>query len=345
VTKQYDFLHYSLFVTFFPHLIAGPIVFYRNLMPQFARPETYRFQPQNFAGGLTLAVVGLAKKVVIADQLAPVAGHVFGGTQGGGAVGMVAAWVGVLAFTLQLYFDFSGYSDMAVGFARMFNTTFPTNFDSPYKARDIVDFWRRWHITLSNFLRDHIYIPLGGNRHGAFARYRNLFVTMLLGGLWHGAGWTFVIWGGLHGLYLVVNHAWLHFANGRAWTALWPLRGLGWLVTLVAVMVGWVFFRAASVADAMNLLARMAGTGGLGAKGLEITAQQGAVLLMAALIAVLAPNTNAIFRLGEPLKGNGAEQPAPLWRLSPVTAVATALLFVVVVLHLSQISTFLYFQF
>ncbi|MEI9896261.1 MAG: MBOAT family protein [Chthoniobacter sp.] len=217
VTREYDFLYYTLFVTFFPHLIAGPIVLYRNLMPQFARPETYRFHAANMAGGVTLFVLGLAKKVVIADQLSPLVGVVFDSVAQGQTPALAASWIGALAYTLQLYFDFSGYSDMAIGLGRMFNVRFPLNFDSPYQARDIIDFWRRWHISLSTFLRDHLYIPLGGNRLGGPRRYLNLFLTMLLGGLWHGAAWTFVIWGGLHGIYLVVNRGWRRVIAGRAW--------------------------------------------------------------------------------------------------------------------------------
>jgi len=343
VTKNYDFLYYSLFVTFFPHLIAGPIVLYRKLMPQFARPVTYRFNPSNFAYGLTLSMMGLAKKVVIADQLAPVADHVFGCAAHGVSIGAVTAWVGAVAYSLQLYFDFSGYSDMAIGFARMFNTTFPVNFDSPYKARDIIDFWRRWHITLSTFLRDHLYIPLGGNRCGSLQRYKNLFVTMLLGGLWHGAGWTFVIWGGLHGLYLIVNHAWLHLAKSREWTATWPMKTGGYLLTLIAIIVGWVFFRAGTVTNALSMISAMAGLRG-GMEGHVITSQRAAMLSLSALIALFAPNTNELFRLGEPARET-FDQPKPLWILSPLTALITAFVTVVAVLHLSHISGFLYFQF
>ena len=342
-TREYDLLHYGLFVTFFPHLIAGPIVLYRSLMPQFARPETYRFQAENFARGLTLFICGLAKKVIIADNLSPVATAVFGHAASGASPGLSTAWVGAIAYSLQLYFDFSGYSDMAIGLARMFNTQFPLNFDSPYKASDIIDFWRRWHITLSTFLRDHLYIPLGGNRHGSIRRYLNLFITMALGGLWHGAGWTFVIWGCLHGCYLCMNHAWLHFTRDRAWARTRAARLAGWALTLLAVMVGWVFFKAASVSVAWQMLRGMAGLQGRGAST-PITAEQAAILLLAAILALFAPNTNQILRAAQPPKET-AEATPPLWQWTPLGAVTLSVVFLLSVLHLSRISEFLYFQF
>ena len=237
VTREYDFLYYALFVTFFPHLIAGPIVLYRNLMPQFARPETYRFNTENMAGGVTLFVLGLAKKVIVADQLSPVANLIFDAVAKGQNPALAGCWIGVLAYTFQLYFDFSGYSDMAIGLGRMFNVRFPLNFNSPYQAHDIIDFWRRWNMTLSIFLRDHVYIPLGGNRRGRFRRYFNLFLTMLLGGLWHGAAWTFVIWGGLHGIYLMVNRAWLSLTARQAWAQARLAKCGGRVLTFLAIIV------------------------------------------------------------------------------------------------------------
>ncbi len=339
VTKEYNFRWYVLFVSFFPHLIAGPIVLYRSLMPQFARPETWRFNADHFARGLSLFVVGLAKKVVIADALSPVAGAVFGSAEPGAAV----AWAGALAYTLQLYFDFSGYSDMAIGLGRMFNVAFPQNFDSPYKARDIIDFWRRWHITLSTFLRDHVYIPLGGNRKGPARRYTNLLVTMLLGGLWHGAGWTFVIWGGLHGIYLVINHAWLHLTLGAKWKNEAWAGGAGRGLTLAAVIVAWVFFRSASAHDALELLAGMAGLHGVGGLG-SLPGSGLAMIAISGAMALFAPNTNEIFRLAEPVKAT-ANVPPSRWKLTPLTAALVAGLFVFAVLHLSRMTEFLYFQF
>ena len=206
-TKEanYDLLSYSLFVTFFPQLVAGPILRHDELIPQFRQLRNFVFSHKNAARGATFFVLGLAKKVLIADTLSPWVATVFNNAE---AVTFIEAWVGALSYTFQLYFDFSGYSDMAIGLGLIFNIRLPINFDSPYKAVSIIDFWRRWHITLSNFLRDYLYITLGGSRRGQVRRYGNLLTTMLLGGLWHGAGWTFVIWGGLHGVYLCINHGW-----------------------------------------------------------------------------------------------------------------------------------------
>ncbi|MEM6403639.1 MAG: MBOAT family O-acyltransferase, partial [Cyanobacteria bacterium P01_D01_bin.116] len=175
-------------------------------------------------------------------------------------------WVGALAYTLQLYFDFSGYSDMAIGIARMFGIKLPINFNSPYKAISISDFWRRWHITLSNFLRDYLYIPLGGSRKGEIRRNLNLLITMLLGGLWHGAGWTFVFWGGLHGIYLIINHQWRSLRKRLGHdlkNTHWFDKGCGWLLTFIAVVIGWVFFRAENMNTAFVIVKGMFGFNGI----------------------------------------------------------------------------------
>ncbi len=342
VTKEYNARHYALFVTFFPHLIAGPIVLYRSLMPQFARPETYRFQAENFAGGLTLFTWGLAKKAIIADGLAPVADAVFGLAAQGSAPGMGGAWYGAAAYTLQLFFDFSGYSDMAIGLGRMFNVQFPLNFNSPYKARDIADFWRRWHISLSTFLRDHLYIPLGGNRKGPGRRYVNLMITMVLGGLWHGAGWTFVVWGTLHGVYLVINHGWLKVIGERAWAHSAPAALAGRVVTLLAVIAAWVVFRAPNLHSAGVLLLGMAGKGG--AAAVKVKGEEAALLVVAGLIALVAPNSQELLRQALPARGV-EERLKPLWPLTPLTAVFSGVIFTAALLHLSRISEFIYFHF
>ena len=204
--RRLDPLGYVLFVSFFPQLIAGPIVHHSEVMPQFAaRP---RITAPLIAQAMALFTIGLAKKVLLADNLAPLVRPAFGAAAAGHVPDLTQAWFSALAYTLQLYFDFSGYSDMAIGAALLFGVRLPLNFASPYKSTSIIEFWRRWHMTLSRFLRDYLYIPLGGNRRGPSRRYVNLFLTMLLGGLWHGAGWTFVAWGALHGAYLAVNHAW-----------------------------------------------------------------------------------------------------------------------------------------
>jgi alginate O-acetyltransferase complex protein AlgI len=258
-----SFPSYLVFVTYFPHLIAGPILHHSQMMPQLARVVPADIGVRDMYLGAAWFFIGLAKKVLLADSLAPFANAYFDAAADGVALTTAEAWTAALAYTFQLYFDFSGYSDMAIGLSLMFGVTLPLNFESPYKARNIIDFWRRWHITLSNFLRDYLYISMGGNRHGVPRRYANLVVTMLLGGLWHGASWTFVVWGGLHGLYLVMNHAWRwlteRFDLPRADRST-VLSGLSWLLTFLAVVVAWVLFRAESLESALAILAAMAGS-------------------------------------------------------------------------------------
>ena len=265
-TKEYSFLHYCLFVTFFPQLIAGPIVHHKEMMPQFERTNSKALNPNNILIGLVLLTVGLFKKVIIADNLARYGSPVFDSALNGNALTFFEAWGGALAYTFQIYFDFSGYSDMALGLGCMFGIMLPLNFFSPYRALNIVDFWRRWHMTLSRFLRDYVYIPLGGNRNGKLARYRNLLATMLLGGIWHGAGWTFVLWGALHGIYLVVNHAWhavLRVLNVPINTRSHILyKTVSWGVTFMAVVAAWVFFRAESLDASFEILGAMIGQNG-----------------------------------------------------------------------------------
>ncbi|MGU9850782.1 MBOAT family O-acyltransferase [Pseudomonas koreensis] len=246
-TAEYDLLNYSLFVTFFPHLIAGPIVHHRQIMPQFASRWTLSIRYSNIIKGLFIFSIGLFKKVVIADSFAVWATAGFDGNH---ALDFYSAWAASLSYTFQLYFDFSGYCDMAIGASLLFNIWLPINFNSPYKALDIQDFWRRWHITLSSFLRDYLYIPLGGNRSGEFRTYINLFATFLLGGLWHGATWMFVIWGALHGAALVIHRFWKQLRCPMP-------TALAWIVTFMFVNITWVFFRAKTLDDAMRVLSGM----------------------------------------------------------------------------------------
>jgi D-alanyl-lipoteichoic acid acyltransferase DltB (MBOAT superfamily) len=255
--KETNPVHYLLFVTYFPHLIAGPILHHAEMMPQFREKATFRFQSDNLLSGLVVFLIGLFKKVVLADGIQPFVGPVFEAPIGQ-PLSIVEAWGGALAYTLQLYFDFSGYSDMAIGLSRMFNIELPLNFNSPYKARNISDFWRRWHMTLSRFLRDYLYVPLGGNRKGPLRRYTNLFATMLLGGLWHGAGWPFVIWGALHGLYLTCNHGWQAVAGRLRLPMRSPmLAAASVFVTFFFVVIAWVFFRAKDFDAAWRVLSAM----------------------------------------------------------------------------------------
>lgn len=259
--REHNPVHYGLFVTYFPHLIAGPVLHHSQMMPQFRQADTYRFDAGNLIAGLCIFALGLFKKIVLADGISPYADPIFQAADAGLVPDMQEAWLGALAYTFQLYFDFSGYSDMAIGLSWMFNVRLPFNFNSPYKATNISDFWRRWHMTLSQFLRDYLYIALGGNRHGVVRRYVNLMATMVLGGLWHGASWSFIVWGFLHGLYLGVNHAFRALCGERLLKQLAANRLftlLAWLLTMLAVVVAWVVFRAETLPGALRMLQSMA---------------------------------------------------------------------------------------
>jgi D-alanyl-lipoteichoic acid acyltransferase DltB (MBOAT superfamily) len=249
----YDLLNYGLFVTFFPHLLAGPILHHKEMMPQFDKLSNLVKNYKNIALGIFLFSIGLFKKVVIADTFATWATNGFDKAE---TLNLIEAWATSLSYTFQLYFDFSGYTDMALGVALLFNIRLPINFNSPYKATDIQDFWRRWHITLSRFLKDYIYIPLGGNRISSFRTYSNLMATFILGGLWHGAGWTFVFWGFLHGFALVIHRVWQSLGL-RLYT--W----LAWFITFNVINISWVFFRAKEWDDAMKVLGGMFGLNGI----------------------------------------------------------------------------------
>jgi D-alanyl-lipoteichoic acid acyltransferase DltB (MBOAT superfamily) len=296
-----SFRRYLMFVAFFPQLIAGPIVRFGEVGWQFDDIMPAGQTMRNVAVGSTLFIIGLFKKLVIADGLGADVDKLFPQLAAGSTTGMVPAWSAALLYTLQLYFDFSGYSDMAIGLARMFGITLPLNFFSPYRSTSIVMFWRRWHITLSRFLRDFIYVPLGGNRHGRARRYANLMITMLIGGLWHGAGWTFVFWGALHGLYLCVNHVWraLPFVKSLA-VVPQPLRGLAaWAITFAAVVIAWVFFRAPDFRSALVVLKNMF-AGSLQSTGFALSGYTEFMFMASMLIALTMPNAYQWLREYQP---------------------------------------------
>lgn len=380
-TKEYSFTKYMLFVCFFPQLIAGPIVHHKEVLPQFERPSTYHFNSRVLAIALTVFMAGLFKKVVLADRIAEYSNLAFNAAAQGIDLTFAEAWVGALGYSLQLYFDFSGYSDMAIGAAYMFGISLPLNFNSPYKAISIVDFWRRWHITLSNFLRDYLYIPLGGNRQGEIRRYTNLMITMLLGGLWHGAGWTFIFWGGLHGMYLVINNLYRLLRQSLGHDLKqdgWFLRGMGWLLTFLAVVISWVFFKADSFATATSILGSMFGTHGIqlpafiepylgfmrnwgiGFLGFTVNvgisqkyATFGIILLL--LIVFIAPNTQQWLGRYNPTLTEPVVKYRPAWldRLWQILAwrpnkIWTAIIAGITsasLLCFTRVSEFLYFQF
>ena len=305
-TGEYKFLHYCLFVVFFPQLIAGPIVYHKEMFPQFVKDTIGKFNYENLAVGLSFFILGLFKKVVIADTAATYVTPYFELATKGHALTFVEGWVAALAYTFQLYFDFSGLFDMALGLARMFGILYPINFNSPYKAYNIIDFWQTWHITLSRFLRDYIFFPLSRNRKGTGQRYINLLITMLLGGLWHGAGWTFVIWGGLHGLYLDINHAWRALKpklNLRFKVPAFIGNNVSWLITFIAVVISWVFFRAPSIHSALLVLESMFGFNGfsLSISG-DISRRKLLFFLMGVMLIVkMMPNSIDIMSLFNPV--------------------------------------------
>lgn len=262
-TKDYSFLDFLLFVMYFPQLIAGPIVHHAEIIPQFKRPSMFKLNYSDMTAGIILFTIGFLKKTLVADQLASLLEPAFSAIDHGIGLSFFEGWMAATSFTFQIYFDFSGYTDMALGLALMMGIRLPLNFNSPYKARSMIDFWRRWHMTLSRFLRDYVYIPLGGNRCGVERRYINLFLTMIIGGVWHGANWTFLIWGALHGSYLVINHAWIFLSQKLSIKDSNPLYTIPCQsLTFLSVVIAWVFFRAQTFKGAILMLEGMFGFNG-----------------------------------------------------------------------------------
>lgn len=377
--REYSPIDYALFVTYFPHLIAGPVLHHKEMMPQFRDPAIFRPRAEDIAIGLTIFAIGLFKKTILADGIAPYVTPVFTAAEAGEPIRLVAAWGGALAYTFQLYFDFSGYSDMAIGASRLLGIKLPLNFDSPYKAPNISEFWRRWHMTLSRFLRDYLYIALGGNRYGEARRYTNLMITMALGGIWHGAGWTFLIWGILHGLYLCINHAWMAFRRRYLRRLLpsghWTGHILACAITFFAVVIGWVFFRAQTLGGALFLLGDMFGQNGVSlpagitarlalvfpavaswpiqadAGGGSVLVQTWIWIFICATIAFLAPNTQQFMARWQPALEAVSEAGLrgllirAAWRPNAAWACAIAFLAAAGIMSLPEVTEFIYFQF
>ncbi|MGR9051147.1 MAG: MBOAT family O-acyltransferase [Gammaproteobacteria bacterium] len=381
ITEEFKFIHYALFVTFFPQLIAGPIVHHKEMLPQFMRFENMKPKLEHIVVGMTFFSLGLFKKVVLADGVAQYSTPVFDTALNGEPISFFIAWGGVLAYTFQLYFDFSGYSDMAVGIARLFGIDLPLNFASPYKSLSIIEFWRRWHMTLSRFLRDYVYIAFGGSRKGNARRYVNLFSTMLLGGLWHGAGWNFVLWGGLHGLYLVLNHGW-HYVKrrtGMQWLDVNPIwRLFAWALTFVSVVNAWVFFRAESMNAAIIMLEGMYGLHGIALPN-AVYARLGGIkhildnmgitsyiggggeflytylwVMVLLFVTLLMPNSQQImkyrididhYKSDYAIFDQGILPGIAAFRLNSLFAFIMAGVLVISIFGLTRVSEFLYFQF
>lgn len=344
-TQETDFLNYSLFVIFFPQLIAGPIVHHKEMLAQFDRPETFRPQPDRMTVGLTLFLIGLFKKVVLADNLSPIALDVYGPALDGSVPTLVQGWVGALAYMLQLYFDFSGYSDMAVGLGLLFGILLPINFNSPYKAASIIDYWSRWHMTLTRWITAYLYNPmvlaltkrrlLAGKpllrrkqaSPGAFLVLLAwpTIATMALAGIWHGAGWQFLVFGLLHGLYLTINHGWRTIRQRRG---IGPetgrlFRPAGVLLTVLCVTVASVFFKAASIGHAVTMLTGMAGLGPDGSLAELLRLPKLSLILLAGSFAIVWMLPNSVEWLGRDRLGDApapvpvpdAPSPRPRWSL------------------------------
>lgn len=361
---RYRFGNYLLFVVFFPHLIAGPIVHHCELLPQFRHRATRRIW-RNLAVGLTLLAIGLFKKVVISDALARTATPLFDlAASGVRPLTLAEGWLAALSYTTQLYFDFSGYSDMAIGLSFLFGIRLPLNFDSPYRATSVVDFWRRWHMTLSRFLRDYLYIPLGGSRHGPLRRYLNLLVTMLLGGLWHGAGVSFVLWGLIHGLLLCLNHAWFGLRDRLGLPRLPRVAAIA--LTFLVVVLAWVPFRAgsyelhsgrlgASLEVTGSIYASMFGLHdgtGPSADAVAVVKESRAfrALAVALLVVWLLPNSQRWLgpyspHLGPRIKPLTGRLRRLRWRPTPLHLASILAILYAVGSELDKLSEFIYYQF
>lgn len=354
-THEYNFLHYCLFVTFFPQLIAGPIVHHKEMLSQFGRADVFRPVARNISVGSTIFAIGLFKKVVLADSLAPYATSVFAVADQGGEVLFLDAWAGLLAYTFQLYFDFSGYSDMAIGLARLFGIRLPMNFDSPYKALSMADLWRRWHMTLTRFLTQYVYITAGGSRRG-FPRYIfNLWLTMFLAGLWHGAGASYVVFGVIQGSFMALHGLWRTYKD-RLPVRLPPAlaRALSWALTFSLWTLALAIFRAATLDGGFEILGSVLAVDGLQLAQLDQLITSDDILPWLAVSAIIIwgmPNTQQIMSDHDPVIEPVQWQPqwrwqvALRWQPSRRNAAFTALLMLSALLMLDRVSEFLYFQF
>jgi D-alanyl-lipoteichoic acid acyltransferase DltB (MBOAT superfamily) len=352
--------NYTVFLTNFPKLIAGPIIRPHEFLPQLDPVSRKKIGAETVAIGLTIFLLGLFKKVVLADSMVPFVDPVFHASATGVPVSFVEAWAATLAYTFQIYFDFSGYSDMAIGLARMFGIILPRNFHSPYKSKNIIEFWRRWHMSLTRFLRDYVYIALGGNRRGALLQYRNLFLVMLLSGLWHGAGWTFVLWGALHGGYLLANHLWRKWRGASTESKVGSV--VSWAITFIGVVFAWALFRSENSASAVEMIHSMFGFKGIVllphalSSTLIIPAGEwvhGAKIIGTLfLFAILLPNTQQFMRYFRPTLDGSEEELKGLFAplvFRPTTLMALSLAVIaacsMVLLMLGRETEFLYFQF
>jgi D-alanyl-lipoteichoic acid acyltransferase DltB (MBOAT superfamily) len=340
--KEYSFLNYVLFVTFFPHLIAGPIIHHKEMMPQFDSLRNKLLNRRNIFAGLFLFSAGLFKKLVLADTFALWAGYGFNQVRD---LTMIEAWLVTLSYAFQLYFDFSGYTDMALGSSLFFNIKLPCNFNSPYKSVNIQDFWRRWHMTLSRFFMNYLYIPLGGNRSGLSRTCFNLLATFIIGGIWHGAGWLFILWGALHGIANVVYRYWSRL-NIRMHAL------VAWFITFNFVSFTWIFFRSKNLAVASNIISSMfnpskAGIGAFLRGPGEGHASIGAMFGLSQASPPINMLTLVFIAAGFFIVTGSRNSNEIAVRVEPgyKWAVISGLLFGISMLFISRTSEFLYFQF
>ncbi len=350
-TKEYSFLHYCLFVSFFPQLIAGPIVHHKEMLPQFGAESVYRFNPKTFAVGLTAFLIGLFKKVVLADEVAKFSTPVFAAAAKGVDLSFAEAWTAGLAYSFQIYFDFSGYSDMAIGLALLFGIRLPLNFYSPYKSTSIIEVWRRWHITLGRFLMQYIYIPLGGGRCSTVRKYFNLSVTFILAGIWHGAGWNYILWGVVQSVYLVSNNLWRDLKkvlgiSGESWWRIILAGSFTYLLWVVSLIV----FRSESLSGMQVMLSSAFGLNGFDLSASLIKLERAwYIFIPLALIVWGLPNTQQLLSEHEPTIDTYRGQQAPprllQWKPSAAWACYVGVVGLLAVLYCTQPSEFLYFQF
>ncbi len=350
--KSIDPLSYLFFISFFPQLIAGPIVHYTEIVPQLHPSSRNRLD--DLCTGSSMFAIGLFKKVVVADTVAVPSSRFFNGVAAGAEPNFADSWLAALCYALQIYYDFSAYSDMAVGLGRMFGIDLPINFASPYKSGDVIDFWRRWHITLSRLLRDYLYIPLGGGRRGAARRSVNLLATMLIGGAWHGAAWAFIAWGGLHGVFLLVNHWWSGLALAQRANRYCAWRAFAVALTLICVIFAWVPFRAGDFGVALTIWKTMLGFGVFeNTLSAATVGPRGAVFALGLLaVTLILPNIYEIMRtakMGTPTRGYPATyingDARMVWAPNLSWAVILGAMFGLSIIKMNDASEFIYFQF
>ncbi len=321
-SRHYTFTEYISFVTFFPHLIAGPILIHRHFIPQLRKTNFGKPTNNRIYAGLVFFCIGMFKKVMIADSISPVVGVLFDNSF---YLTTLEAWTACFLYTIQLYYDFSGYSEMAVGLALMMNVKIPINFNSPYKANSIIDFWRRWHISLSYFLKEYLYFPLGGSRKGFYRKYFNLLFTMIIGGIWHGAGFTFLIWGIMHGMFLCINHM-------SRYIKIVINKNVSWLITFLSVSISWVVFRAENVGNAWEIISSMFGLRNFSFESSHISNIEFYVIFIIIFIFWLknAPNTRQL---------------AITRKTSYLVSGFCSVILYLSILNFNEVTEFIYFQF